>query len=235
MEVSKYQKFKIERICRSEINLAYYNPRKIKDDNKKKLKKILKDEKIGLVETLLYNKQTKNCVSGHQRITQLDELEGNLNYYLDCAVINVPLEIEIKINVLLNQKSIQGEFDAEILKEIKETYPDMDFLNDLCFEKFDLDFLGIETEKKQKNYDSRVNQFEKYKADFDEHKKNIIEQEKKDGNSVSHPERNDNNLTIMFPNNVQKWDFMKGINQKEAVKFIKYDDFIDIIKDEYRV
>jgi hypothetical protein len=234
MQITKFQKFKIERIHRSEIQLPYYNPRKIKNENKKKLKNIVKDEQIGLVEPLIFNKQTKNLVGGYQRLTTIDELEKNQDYYIDMSVIDVSLETEIKINILLNQKSIQGEFDSDILKEIRETYPEMDFLKDLCFEKFDLDFLGIETEKKEKSYDNRVEQFEKYKAGFDNFKKDIIAKEKAEGISELHPERNDFNLTIIFNNNQEKWDFMQGINKKQTDKFIKYDNFIEFIKDDYR-
>jgi hypothetical protein len=237
MEVTKYQKFNIERINRADINLAFYNPRKISEENKKKLKSIIKDKNIGLVETLVYNKQTKNLISGHQRISQIDELEGKQDYYLDLAVIDVPIEIEVKINVLLNQKSIQGEWDKETLGQIKETYPEIDFIKDLCFEKYDLEFMELKVieEKPAGDYDKKTEQFEKYKKGFDQYKKNIREEEKKTGLSYSKPERSDYCLTIIFNNNTEKWEFMQNINQKETEKFIKYDDFLEFIKDDYRV
>ena len=92
MSVTKYQKFEVVRMWRSEIQLAHYNPRKITDENRKELKKNIKGD-AGLIETLVVNRTTGNLVSGHQRLSILDELEGYPvkvdDYQLDVAVVTM--------------------------------------------------------------------------------------------------------------------------------------------------
>ena len=72
-EVSKYQKFETATINRGQIKNAEYNPRRISDSAKKKLKDNIK--RVGLLDTIVVNKNTMNIVSGHQRISILDSLE----------------------------------------------------------------------------------------------------------------------------------------------------------------
>ena len=232
--MNDYQSFMTMKIHRSEIQEAFYNPRKISDENRKKLKKAIKEN--GLVMPLVWNKRTGNCVSGHQRLSILDELNKTQDYQIEVAVIDVDEQKEVELNIFLNNQSAMGEWDTDLLIDLKETFPELDFNNDLGFNDFDLDFIGIvKEEKPKKEYKQREDQFEKYKSDFDQYKKDVKQQELIEGNSVAYPERNDKCFTIIFNNNIEKHDFMRGINQKENEKFIKYDDFIDVVKEEYRV
>ena len=232
--MNDYQSFMTMKIHRSDIHESYYNPRKISDENRKKLKKAIKEN--GLVMPLVWNKRTGNCVAGHQRLSILDELNKTQDYQIEVAVIDVDEQKEVELNVFLNNQSAMGEWDTDLLIDLKETFPELDFNKNLGFNDFDLDFIGIEKEEKpKKDYKQREDQFEQYKADFDQFKKDVKQKELIEGNSVSHPERNDKCLTIIFNNNIEKHDFMRNINQKEKNKFIKYDDFIDVIKEEYRV
>ena len=232
--MNDYQSFMTMKIHRSEIQEAFYNPRKISDENRRKLKKAIKEN--GLVMPLVWNKRTGNCVSGHQRLSILDELNKTQDYQIEVAVIDVDEQKEVELNIFLNNQSAMGEWDTDLLIDLKETFPDLDFNNDLGFNDFDLDFIGIgKEEKPKKEYKQREDQFEQYKSDFDQFKKDVKQKELIEGNSVAYPERNDKCLTIIFNNNIVKHDFMRGINQKENEKFIKYDDFIDVIKEEYRV
>jgi hypothetical protein len=233
--MNDYQNFKMQKINRNEINEAYYNPRKIKKENREKLKKMIK--KNGLIMPLIWNKRTGNCVSGHQRLSILDELNKNNEYQLEVATIDVDEQKEVELNIFLNNTSTMGEWDKEMLIDLRETFPDLNFEIDLGFEKFDLDFFEIPYEKKEinKNYENRIDQFEQYKSDFDDYKKNIKEQEKINGNSKFYPERNNKMLTIIFENNIQKKEFMQLINKKEMDKFCKYEEIIDILKNDYRL
>lgn len=114
LDVSKFQKFQTERIERNKIKLADYNPRTIDKHARKKLKEKIKTG--GLIDTLIWNRRTGNLVGGHQRISVLDELEGNQEYALDVAVIDCDLETEKNWNVFLNNPSVQGAYDFASLQ-----------------------------------------------------------------------------------------------------------------------
>lgn len=79
----------------------------------KLLNKSLK--KSGLVETVVWNKRTGNVVGGHQRLSELDKLEGGREYALDVAVIDVDETEEREINIKLNNQNMMGGYDAEKL------------------------------------------------------------------------------------------------------------------------
>jgi hypothetical protein len=114
--ISKYQKFKAEDVRRSQVNLAQYNPRKIAGEAKARLHQGI--DKFGLVETLVWNRRTGNLVSGHQRITDLDERHAGEDYVLTMSVIDVDERAEKKLNVLLNNKHAQGEWDESKLTDL---------------------------------------------------------------------------------------------------------------------
>lgn len=137
MNKSKYQKYIIETINRSEIKNADYNPRFIDDRAKKKLKKALKEH--GLIEPIIWNKKTGNLVGGHQRLEQLDSLEGNQNYDLDVSVIFVDEKEEAILNVQLNNPSMQGEWDLEKLADMKLDF-NIDF-EEFGFDPVEIDFM----------------------------------------------------------------------------------------------
>lgn len=143
MAQSKYQKFKIETISRSDIKNADYNPRIMDKEAKKRLKAGLK--KHGLVSTLTWNKRTGNLVGGHQRLEQLDALERNKDYTLDVCVIDVDEQEEAILNVQLNNPSMQGDWDLDALADMTEQF-DIDF-DDMGFTKLDVDFMYDGDEK----------------------------------------------------------------------------------------
>lgn len=139
-EVSKYQKFETKTICRSEIANAEYNPRKISDSAKKKLKDNIK--RVGLLDTIVVNKNTMNIVSGHQRISILDSLERNKDYSLTVSMVDLTEKEEREQNIFFNNAKAQGEFDTDILAAM---------LSDIDFECAGLDIndvgiLGVEVD-----------------------------------------------------------------------------------------
>lgn len=137
MAKSKHQKFTIETISRSDIKNAEYNPRVMDKEAKKRLKKNLQEN--GLVSAITWNKRTGNIVGGHQRIEQLDALEKNKDYSLDVCVIDVDERQEAKLNVILNNTSLQGEYDLDGLALLSEEY-DIDF-EEMGFTQLDVDFM----------------------------------------------------------------------------------------------
>lgn len=105
------QRFVMERHHRREIKNAPYNPRKIDDHARKKLRSNLK--KMGLLDPLVWNKRTGNLVSGHQRISILDDLAGTDGYLLDFAVVDLSDKDEKEQNIFFNNPSTQGTYDVD--------------------------------------------------------------------------------------------------------------------------
>lgn len=116
MRESKYQKFTAQTIKRSDIKLAEYNPRLIDPVNKRLLRKGIKEH--GLVEPLVWNKRTGRLVSGHQRLSIMDSLEKGQDYSLTVSVIDVDEREEKILNVQLNNASMQGVFDVQMLGDL---------------------------------------------------------------------------------------------------------------------
>ncbi|MDR2445000.1 MAG: hypothetical protein LBD44_03590 [Spirochaetaceae bacterium] len=133
--ISKTERFEIHEIHRGQIKNAPYNPRKITREAREKLRKGL--EAHGLVSPLTWNKRTGNLVSGHQRLSQIDLIEGSQDYTLQTAVIDVDEKQEKEINVLLNNKAAQGDFDIDRLADLMD---DIDYSN-AGFDADDIDGL----------------------------------------------------------------------------------------------
>lgn len=86
---------------------------------------------------LTVNKRTWNLVSGHQRLSVMDELEKGTNYRLTVAVVDLDDEQERRLNVFLNNTSAMGDFDDELLVDLIK---DLDCdTSGLGFDKVELD------------------------------------------------------------------------------------------------
>ena len=140
MAISKFQKFEAHNISRDLINNAPYNPRKIGDKEQKALRKSLKTH--GLVETLVWNKRTGNLVGGHQRLSQLDVLEGKPDYELTVAMVDLSEKQEKELNIALNNPSMQGEYDFEILKDLLGSID----IENTGFTEYDLSVIGVDND-----------------------------------------------------------------------------------------
>jgi ParB-like chromosome segregation protein Spo0J len=114
--VSAVQKFATKNITRALIQNAPYNPRTITIEGRKKLKASL--EEFGSVMPPVWNERTGNLVGGHQRIEQIDAIEGNTDYALTVAVVDLPEEREKALNVILNSPEVGGQFDDVLLKRV---------------------------------------------------------------------------------------------------------------------
>lgn len=116
VELSKYQRGETRTIERSEIKGAPYNPRTIDDGARKRLLRAIKLD--GMIGTLIWNQRTGNLVSGHQRLAILDTLEKGTNYALVVTVIDVDEHKEKALNVQMNNQSMQGEWDVDLLANL---------------------------------------------------------------------------------------------------------------------
>lgn len=81
----------------------------------------------------MWNVRTGNLVGGHQRLSQLDVLEGSPNYSVHVNKIDVDDRTEVALNIALNNPNMQGEYDIPAL---------IDLLRD---DKFDLDLTGFKS------------------------------------------------------------------------------------------
>jgi len=109
---------------RSQIKPADYNPRRITDEARKALKKNIKEN--GIIGGMVWNKQTGNLVSGHQKLNIADEVnkyEAGNDYEIKVEVIEVDLKKEKELNIFFNSKAVQGEMDY---KKLAQIYPDID-------------------------------------------------------------------------------------------------------------
>jgi hypothetical protein len=136
---TKHQTFEVRTVHRSQLLNAPYNPRVIKDTQRKGLKKNLK--KVGLLRPLVWNEPTGHLVEGHQRIDILDELEGTPDYFLDVAVTNLTDKVEREQNVFLNATTFTGEFDLPALKQMIEGGLDYSAAG---LDLYDLNVIGVE-------------------------------------------------------------------------------------------
>lgn len=143
MALTKYQSFTVKRIWRSQIALAAYNPRMASPEADQGLGRSMAG--MGLAEPLVWNELSGTLVSGHRRLRWLDEKEGGQDFELDVAAGKWSPRQEVKLNVLLNQTGIQGEFDFTALDNLMKDYQ-LDPSDDLGFTLQQLeDDLGMET------------------------------------------------------------------------------------------
>lgn len=230
------QDYTVSNIHRSKINEAAYNPRQMPEQHYKDLKRSLK--KIKLRETLVWNQQTGNLVSGHQRLRVLDEewkrKYDNLNYSLTCVVVDIPQKEEIELNIAFNNPRLMGSYDISKMNEIlsSENMPDLDFAvagikdEDLEIFGIDLDLENAENE----DVESAISDFEQVKEqkkeetppEEKENRKQAVKAQKKE----SKKNEVDTFVTLSFSNQNEKRAFMQKIGEPEAGLYVKGEIFV---------
>ena len=138
-EVTKYQKFVMERWQRSAIKEHPKNPRRITESAKKKLRDKMKE--VGLLQPPIVNRRTGYLLGGHQRLAVMDSLEhykpGKTDYSLDVAVVDLPEAEEIAMIVFLNNASAQGSWDTDLLAELGQGVG----FDEMGFDRLDVEIL----------------------------------------------------------------------------------------------
>lgn len=94
----------------------------------------------------MWNRQTQHVVGGHQRIEILDALEGTEDYTLTVDMIDVPLEEEKVYNVALNNQTMQGNFDMNMLEDVLSEIAISGSLQDVGFDKADIQLMNFSPE-----------------------------------------------------------------------------------------
>lgn len=213
MANSKYQKFTVETIQRSQIKNADYNPRIMDKEAKKRLKKNLQEN--GLVSAITWNRRTGNIVGGHQRIEQLDALERNQDYSLDVCVVDVDERQEAKLNVILNNQSQQGEYDLDGLAMLTEAF-DLSF-EEMGFTQLDVDFMFDGDERFTEMF--HTPEAEEVKQGLE-----AVKQARAAGKERM-AERNNINFysVIVFEDEAQRAEFYRKINTPASEEYITVD------------
>ena len=202
MAKSKYENFEMQTINRSLIKNAEYNPRFMGEKEKKRLRAALKEN--GLVSALTWNKRTGNLVGGHQRLEQLDALEKSSNYELTVCVIDVDEKQEAKLNVQLNNPSMQGEWDVDKLFGITQEF-DLS-MEDMGFSSTDAAYLFDGDEKFVDLFETPEAQEEKGKL------RQIKEVRKTMKSDYKDEQRADFMLVVVFKDAAERADFMRRIH-----------------------
>ena len=116
-------------IKRSQINFAPYNPKKHTDAAiKQQLKNI---KRVGYLGGIVWNKTTRNLVSGHKRVMAFDvfyKYDGThkTDYEIKVGVVEMDIKTEKEQNVFMDNKSTNTEQDYELLSAL---LPDIDYNN----------------------------------------------------------------------------------------------------------
>lgn len=235
MPANKLENYEIVKINRNEIHGADYNPRKITESARKKLKAGIK--KFGIVQPIIVNKRTMTIVGGHQRIEAMDSIIRKDDYELSVAMVDVDEKDEVSLNVFLNNASTQGEWDVFALQDIKGMFPEIDFELDMGFDESDLNILFGRQEEVENAIQEQANAEEFTPDTFREAKKKSRQKAKEDnqnGDSYNLAE-SDYVIQIVFPNNRDKADFMKKIRKDPKEKFVKSSVLLDIYNHVYDI
>lgn len=130
-------------ICKmkiGELNAAKYNPRvdlQEDDDAYKKIEKSI--DNFGFVEPLIYNKNTKRLVDGHQR---LKVLRANGATETDVVIVDLDQRQEKILNVALSK--IKGRWDYDKLSDVLVELREEDALDSTGFDAIEVQALLAE-------------------------------------------------------------------------------------------
>jgi hypothetical protein len=236
-ELNKYFKSETREILRSEITLAEYNPRVITKEARQSLKQGLK--KYGVIGGLVWNEYTGNLVSGHQKLSILDELNKydprNNDYKVKVEVIQVDEKTEKELNIFFNNPNTQGQWDYEKLADL---LPDIDYKNagltdeDLQLIGFDV---GVKTEDEETlagEIDSLMDPVRQEKERTKEEKKADIKAKKDKVLQETEDKVADMNsyVVLNFDSYNAKSAFMLRFGFPPLEKFIKGELFQDMIE-----
>lgn len=229
-------------IKRSEITPAPYNPRTITDEARKALKKNIK--KNGIIGGMVWNEETTNLVSGHQKLSIADEVnkynpatEEN-DYDIKVEVINVDLKTEKELNIFFNSKSVQGEMDyAKLAIMLPDIDVDLAGLDDVDLSLIDIELpedVNIEiptfepqAEKKEEAQQLQEEEDNDDQPSYEERKAKIKEIKSKvnDGAIVE----GEPYLTLSFDSYENKIFFLERFGLDDT-KFIKGEEFAEILE-----
>lgn len=135
---------KIEKMRLRDLQKAEYNPRRMSEEMKEKLKKSI--EEFGYVEPIVWNARTGRIVGGHQRYDALMDLYGE-DYEVEVVVVDLSEDDEKVLNIALN--AIRGDWDMSKLRQVFEELS-IDEIEDLGFDEAEVEKILKRIEKEAK-------------------------------------------------------------------------------------
>jgi len=216
-KLTNVQKFIVERVDRKAIKNAPYNPRQIDDHARKKLNENLK--KKGLLSPLVWNKRTGNLVSGHQRLSIIDAIEGSDDYEMDLSVVDLSSKDEKEQNIFFNNQSAMGTWDVDALgimiaeDEVdykKAGFDDMDL--QLIFEdsKYEVSMFDLDKAPSAVQRDiDEISKIQRMKRERKEHTQRDIE--------ASDPEFY---AVVVFPDRDAQGEFMQRVGMNKNDRYV---------------
>lgn len=227
METNKYQAPSLE-IRRSEINLAGYNPRLIKPKARALLKANIKSGK--LYGGITWNKNTGNLVSGHQRISVLDELlkYPENDYVVRVDVAELTEKEEKEQNIFLNNRNAQGEYDTQMLKSLIN---EIDY-KQAGIDEIDLNMMGITLNvETQAAIDDISADFEELTKPAEDRKQAVKEAKAAvKAKAAEKVMQQDAFVMLSFDNYQAKANFMERFGFDADEKYIAGNDFSEMIE-----
>lgn len=216
-KLTNVQKFIVERIDRRKIKNATYNPRQIDDHARKKLHENLK--KKGLQFPLVWNKRSGNLVSGHQRLSIIDAIEGTDDYEMDISVVDLNDKDEKEQNIFFNNQSAMGTWDVDALGTMiaedevdykKAGFDDMDL--QLIFEdsKYEVSMFDLDKAPSAVQRDiDEISKIQRMKRERKEHRERDID--------ASDPEFY---AVVVFPDRDAQGEFMQRVGMNKNDRYV---------------
>ena len=235
MPVNRLENYEIVKVNRKDIRGVDWNPRKITESARKKLRAGIK--KYGIVQPIIVNKRSMNIVGGHQRIEAMDSLLRKEDYDLQVCLVDLEEKDEVSLNVFLNNPSTQGEWDVLALQDLKGIFPDIDYQTDMGFDESEINILFGQQEEEQKFVEEQA-KAEEYTPDtFRDIKKKNREKAKAENQNGDSYNLSDSDyvIQIVFPNNHEKHDFLKKIRKPEKEVYLKSSILLDIYNHVYDI
>lgn len=241
--MNKFFGSEIVELKRSQITPATYNPRTIDVNARKRLKKSLKD--FGVVGGIIVNKRTGyTIVGGHQKVSILDEIykyPAN-DYSLRVEVVDVDEKTEKTMNIALNNSSITGEWNYDMLREL---IPDIDY-KDAGLTEQDLDIIGVDFNFQTEEESSIVGELDDLMEPVrEEHQAEVAQKQAERAEKVAHMKQvkeevkqaatkaaanMDAYLMLSFDNWEAKKEFCEKFGFNPDEKFLKGEIFSEKIE-----
>jgi len=189
---------------------------------------------------IVVNRRTMAIVAGHQRVSLLDDIIRKDDYPLTVAMVDVDEKEEAVLNVSLNNQSLMGEWDTFALQDLHSLFPDIDYEADFGFDESEIDIMFGEAFKDDNNETPLIDPVKEAKKiepeDYRQMKKNQREKAKNANPEDVHELSDlDYTLTVVFPNNREKADFLRKIKKDPKERFIKSTVLFDISKGVYKL
>lgn len=223
---------------RSQIHPSDYNPREIGENERTTLKKGLKN--FGLLGGIIVNRQTGyTIVSGHQKVSILDEMAGypEKDYDIKVEIIDVDQKTEIEINFFMNNPSAQGRWNEQ---KVKILLPQIDAKR-AGFSNLDLAAFGVKIEIPEvKTMKDDIAELQKPMEELNEAEKAAAAEAKKEAvkkvkeeirqTAEAKADEADSFITLSFTSGQAKRDFLLRFGYGPDERFINGEVFGDMIE-----